>query len=157
MTAPATETVCEVRWADLDPNGHARHTAFMDWATHSRLVAFASAGLPATRFHGLGIGPVIFREEADYLREVQSGDRVRVSLEFTGASADWKHFRIRHRLTRQDGVACATVVVRGSWLSLAERRVVVPPPEIVRACEAMPRAADFGWLVPGSRPPAGGP
>ena len=148
----AFTTTCEVRWADLDPNGHARHTAFMDWATHCRLAAFASQGIPTGRFHELGVGLVIFREETDYLREVSGGDRITVSFEFAGASPDWKHFRIRHELARQDGVHCATVVVRGSWLDLRQRKVVVPPEPIVRACEALPRASDFEILASGRHP-----
>jgi len=55
----AFTTTCEVRWADLDPLGHARHTAFMDWATHSRLAAFASQGVTSGRFLELGVGPVV--------------------------------------------------------------------------------------------------
>jgi len=147
----AFTTVCEVRWADLDPNGHARHTAFMDWATHSRLAAFAAQGVTTGGFQSLGVSPVIFREETDYLREVSGGDRITVAFEFVGASPDWKHFRIRHLLSRQDGVHCATVVVRGSWLNLGDRKVVVPPEAIVRACQALPRSADFEVLVSGKR------
>ncbi len=143
----AFTTTCEVRWADLDPNGHARHTAFMDWATHCRLVAFAAQGATTERFQELGVAPVLFREETDYLREVSGEDRITVSFEFTGGSADWKHFRIRHVLTRRDGAHCATVVVRGAWLNLRERKVVVPPEPIVRACQALPRSADFEVLA----------
>jgi acyl-CoA thioester hydrolase len=143
--APIT-TTCEVRWADLDPNGHARHTAFMDWATHSRLAAFASQGVTTGRFQELGVGPVIFREETDYLREVGGEDRITVGFEFTGGSPAWKHFRIRHVLTRLDGVHCATVVVRGAWFDLRERKVVVPPEPIALACQALPRSADFEVL-----------
>ena len=143
----AFTTTCEVRWADLDPNGHARHTAFMDWATHCRLVAFAAQGATTERFHELGVAPVLFREEADYLREVSGEDRITVSFEFTGGSADWKHFRIRHVLTRRDGVHCATVVVRGAWLNLRDRKVVVPPEPIVQACRGLPRSADFEVLT----------
>ncbi|MEQ1800719.1 MAG: thioesterase family protein [Gammaproteobacteria bacterium] len=145
----AFTATCEVRWADLDVNGHARHTAFMDWATHCRVSAFAAHGITLARFSELGVGPVIFREEADYLREVVGNDRVTVDFAFTGGSADWKHFRIRHLLTRLDGVHCATVVVRGSWLNLRERKVVAPPEPIFQACEALPRAADFEVLVAG--------
>lgn len=146
----AFTTICEVRWADLDPLGHARHTAFLDWATHCRIAAFAAQGVTSGRFQELGVGPVIFREEADYLREVSGEDRITVSFEFTGGSPDWKHFRIRHVLTRLDGVHCATVVVRGAWLNLRERKVVVPPEAIVQACRALPRATDFEVL--GGRP-----
>ena len=147
MTAPTT--TCEVRWADLDPNGHARHTAFMDWATHSRIAAFASRGLTIERFKELGVGPVIFREETDYLREVSGDDRITVSMELTGASPDWKHFRFRHQLTRRDGVPCATVVVRGAWFNLQERKVVPPPAPIADACASLPRSADFEVLGSG--------
>ncbi len=49
----AFTTTCEVRWADLDLNGHARHTAFMDWATHCRVRAFAGA---SADFEVLGSG-----------------------------------------------------------------------------------------------------
>ncbi|MEO7385855.1 MAG: acyl-CoA thioesterase, partial [Gammaproteobacteria bacterium] len=142
----AFTTTCEVRWADLDPNDHARHTAILDWATHGRIEAFASQGLTGGVFLELGIAPVIFREEADYYREVNGGDRVTVSCEFTGGSPDWKHWRIRHELLRRDGVHCATVVVRGAWLDLKARRVVVAPPAIFRACDALPRSEEFESL-----------
>jgi acyl-CoA thioester hydrolase len=143
---PPFTATCEVRWADLDANGHARHTAFLDWATHCRVAAFGSQGLTMARFAELGVGPVIFREEADYLREVGGNDRITISCQFTGASPDWKHFRIRHELARGDGEHCATVVVRGSWLDLAARRVVAPPAVIVQACAALPRSPDFEVL-----------
>ena len=134
---------CEVRWADLDPNGHVRHTVFMDWATQCRVAVLTAAGLSPRRFQELGMGPVLFREEADYLREVGAGDEITVTLELAGASADHKHFLIRHKLVRRDGVHCATVVVRGAWFDLKTRKVGAPPAEIAAAFEAFPRAADF--------------
>ena len=147
-------TCCEVRWADLDPNGHARHTAYLDWATHNRMTAFATCGLSLARFNAIGIGPMLFREEADYLREVQEDDQVSVSFEVIGASVDWKHWRIRHRLARRDGVPCAVVVARGAWFDLRAGKVSPPPPEFAQACELLPRASDFEVLVSGRRPHA---
>ena len=137
------ETQCEVRWADLDPNGHVRHTAFMDWATQCRVAALTAVGLPPKRFQELGCGPVLFREETDYLREVDGGDRITITLELLAASPDWKHWQIRHRLTRRDGVHCSTVVVRGAWFDLRTRKVVAPPPAIAEAFASFPRAAGF--------------
>ena len=144
-------STCEVRWADLDANGHARHTAYMDWATHCRVSAFGSQGATMALFAEVGVGPVIFREETDYLREVGGNEQITVDFHFTGGSPDWKHFRIRHELTRSDGTPCAVVEVRGAWIDLKARRVVAPPPAIVRACEALPRTAGFEVL--GGRKP----
>lgn len=144
---PTYVTQCEVRWADLDPNGHVRHTVFMDWATQCRVAALASVGLTPKRFQALGCGPVLFREETDYLREVDAGETVTVALELVGASADHKHFAIRHRLAKRDGTPCATVLVRGAWFDLATRKVRPPPDEIARAFEGFPRAGDFAEIV----------
>lgn len=140
------ESRCEVRWADLDPNGHVRHTVFMDWATQCRVAVLAAHGLTPRRFQELSCGPVLLREETDYLREVGAGDEIRVVLELVGASADWKHFIIRHRLTRRDGVHCATVLVRGAWFDLKTRKVIVPPPPIAEAFSHFPHAADYALI-----------
>ena len=145
-------TSCEVRWADLDPNGHARHTAFMDWATHARDALIAAEGLTPARFQQLGVGPVLFREETDYLREVHGGDTITVSLELIGLSDDLRHFRIRHRLVRQDGVECGRVVIRGAWFDLAARKVVTPPDEIAQVAGKLPRADDFAPITKDDRP-----
>ncbi|MGE0434505.1 MAG: acyl-CoA thioesterase [Planctomycetota bacterium] len=151
-TPPAFFTArCEVRWSDLDPNGHARHTAFMDWATHCRVAAFAAQGLTAEVFVRIGVGPVLFREETDYLREVNGGDTITVSLEVIGMSDDYRHFRIRHVLRRSDGVHCGTVVVRGAWFDLRTRKVVAPPDEIRRVADSMPRADDYAVIEKGER------
>ena len=139
----AFETRCEVRWADLDPNAHVRHTVFMDWATQCRVAALAAVGLTPHRFQELACGPILFREETDYLREVGAGDEITVALEVTGASADWKHWIIRHRLQRRDGEHCAKVVVRGAWFDLTARKVVAPPAPIGAGFATFPRAADF--------------
>lgn len=144
-------TQCEVRWADLDPNGHVRHTVFMDWATQCRVAVLTAAGLSPHRFQELGVGPVLFREETDYLREVGAGDRITVELELLGASADHKHFLIRHQLTRRDGVRCATVVVRGAWFDLESRKVVAPPPAIAAAFDGFPHAAEFAPIERAAR------
>lgn len=134
---------CEVRWADLDANAHVRHTAYMDWACTCRVEAFAAVGLTMERLGELGVGLILFREETDYLREVTAGDRVTVTFEMAGGAPDWKHWQIRHRLYRRDGVQCAVVVVRGAWMSITERRVITPPPEISAATQRLPRAVDF--------------
>ena len=42
----------DVRWADLDPNQHVRHTAYADYGTHVRMSWLASAGFDAARLLG---------------------------------------------------------------------------------------------------------
>ena len=68
----------EVRWADMDPNRHLRHSVYLDYAAQTRVALFSDYGLPMDNIAKLGLGPVLFREEIKYVREVNSREEVTV-------------------------------------------------------------------------------
>jgi acyl-CoA thioester hydrolase len=139
----------EVRWADLDPNAHMRHTAYMDYAAQARVAFLTEHGFGLPEFHAAMVGPVLFKETTDYLREVRANERITVSIEVCGASANGKHFRIRHEIRKHDGVVAARVEVTGAWLDLRARKVCEPPAALRAAMDAMPRSADFAEIPSG--------
>jgi acyl-CoA thioester hydrolase len=49
---------------------------------------------------------------------------------------------MRHRILRGDELA-ATLEVDGAWLDLRARKIVAPPPDLVRAFDTMGRTEDF--------------
>ncbi|MEJ7660541.1 MAG: acyl-CoA thioesterase [Hymenobacter sp.] len=51
-----------VRWAELDPNGHMRHSAYADFAADLRVNWLASLGYNVPKFAELRLGPILFRE-----------------------------------------------------------------------------------------------
>lgn len=55
-----------VAWADLDANGHVANTAFLDYATETRLSCFAEHGFTARDFAAAGFGPVVLRDVVHY-------------------------------------------------------------------------------------------
>jgi acyl-CoA thioester hydrolase len=138
----------EVRWADLDPNGHMRHTSYMDCAAQARVGLLNDYGFTLERFRALGIGPVLFREEAQYLREVRANERIRVTAEIAGLSPNRRHWRIRHRIFKLDGELACVVTVQGAWLDLAARKIAVPPAELAQAMEQAPRTEDYAEFEP---------
>lgn len=138
----------EVRWADLDPNGHMRHTAYMDCAAQARVGFLNADGFTLERFRALGIGPVLFREEAQYLREVRANERLRVTTEIAGLSPNRKHWRIRHQIFKADGELACVVNVQGAWLDLRARKIVPSPAELTQAMEKVPRTQDFAEFEP---------
>lgn len=138
----------DIRWADLDPNGHMRHTAYMDYAAQARVGFLAADGFTLERFQKLHIGPVLLREETQYLREVRANSRITVVTEVSGLSANRKHWRIRHRIFNQDNELACVVDVQGAWLDLVERRIVPPPAELLQAMERAPRTEDFSEFTP---------
>src|SRR5262245_53079099 len=155
MDEAATEfsVPMEVRWADLDPNGHVRHSVYYDWGAQVRLTYLERHGVGVTWMGRNGIGPVLFREEARFRRELRFGDELRMDLQISAASTDGRKWQMRHRLFRGDELA-ATLEIDGAWLDLRARKVTVPPPEMVAAFDQAARSDDFTVLT--SRPAAPG-
>lgn len=138
----------DIRWADLDPNGHMRHTAYMDYAAQARVGFLAADGFTMERFQQLHIGPVLLYEETQYLREVRANQRIAVTTEVSGLSPNRKHWRIRHRILNQDGELACVVNVQGAWLDLVARKIVTPPAELLQAMEQAPRTGDYSEFTP---------
>ena len=71
----------EVRWADLDPNRHLRHTAYNDFGSHVRVRFFSEHEFGPDYFGRHQFGPVLFREEVVFLKEVGMTDTVKVDMQ----------------------------------------------------------------------------
>jgi acyl-CoA thioester hydrolase len=140
-----------VRWADCDVNGHMRNTAYSEYATEVRVGYLAEGGFPFERFVELGFGPVILREEIDYLHEVRLGERVEVDLTVLGLSPDCARFRFGHDFAKA-GKACARIVLAGGWLDLRKRRLIPAPEPLASVMRAAPRGEGFAELPPLRRP-----
>jgi acyl-CoA thioester hydrolase len=130
-------------WADVDPNGHARHTVYGDYAVDVRLRFLAENGFSMARFQEFHFGPVLLEEHNRYLREVRLGDSLRINIRFAGASADFSRWIIEHEVFRQDGKKAAILRLEGAWLDLETRRMVSPPVELQQAFASAPRTPDF--------------
>lgn len=133
----------EIRWADLDPNGHMRHSAFLDYGAQIRLSAMAENGLTIAGMTKMGVGPVLFKESIEYHREIRGGESIRVSNELTGLSKNGKHWRMRHVIRKTDGETAAIIEVQGAWLDLKARRIAPAPEEVRDIIDAMPHSSDF--------------
>lgn len=137
-----------LRWADLDPNGHVRHSIYYDWGAMVRLAYLTGKGVGLDWMARTGIGPVLFREEARFLRELRFGDELRMDLALSAASPDGRKWQMRHRILRGEEVT-ANLEVDGAWLDLRARKIVAPPTELVRAFDTLGRSADFTVLTSG--------
>jgi acyl-CoA thioester hydrolase len=119
-----------VRWAELDPNGHMRHSAYADFAADQRVQWLASHGFDIKRFTELQMGPILFREETKYLKEIHAGEQIRVEGRLLGGAPDGSRWTIEHTIYKADGRVAATVTVDGAWLDLARRKLTVPPADL---------------------------
>ncbi len=132
-----------VRWADCDANGHMRNTAYSEYAIDVRIAFLDARGFGFDQFRACGFGPVVLREEIDYLRELRMGDTVQVDFRQLGMTADGTRWRVRHELKRPDGKLAARIVLEGGWMDMRTRRLAPPPPLLRDALAQVPR--DEGW------------
>lgn len=135
-----------LRWADMDPNFHLRHSVYYDFGAAARMDFFIENDLTPEVMQQLHFGPILFREEAVFRREIRFGDEIFINLLITRLRRDFSRFSIRHEITRADGTLCAVMNVDGAWIDTRLRKLA-PPPELVgRISENAPKSADFEWL-----------
>lgn len=135
-----------VRWSDLDANRHVRNTIFSELATHTRFRLLESHGFSQERFESLRFGPVMFREEIRYRRELRFGEDVTVSVLFAGLSLDGSQWRVHQEVTRADGKQAAVLTIDGAWIHLESRKLTRPPLELLELLQDLPRTRDFEVL-----------
>ena len=123
-------TTYRTRWADMDPNGHMRHSAYADYAADQRLVLLSEWGYDIKEFARLRLGPILFREETTFLKEVSIGEQIRVDSRLRSVNDDGTRWSIMHTIYKADGRVAATVAVEGAWLDLDRRKLTVPPAEL---------------------------
>lgn len=149
---PAFVQRFEVRWSDLDANRHLRNTIYSEFATHTRFRLLESHGFSQARFEALRFGPVMFREEIRYRRELVFGDTVTVSVLFAGLSPDGSQWRVVQEVTRPDGKQAAVLTIDGAWIHLDTRKLIAPPAELLALIQRLPRTKDFEQLRSVIRP-----
>jgi len=133
-------------WAEMDANAHMANTAYLSKCVDARMGFFKRSGFPVTEFAKRQIGPVVRRDEIEYFREIALMEPITITLALGGLAPDCTRFRLVNEILTGDGKLAARVKSEGGWLDLAARKLIVPPPELQAALNAMPRTADFETL-----------
>ncbi|MGJ1263314.1 acyl-CoA thioesterase [Sphingobacterium spiritivorum] len=133
----------QVIWAQIDANRHMRHSAYADICAQARSNMLKKIGLSLDQFASQGIGPILFREELIYHREVRLDEYVSVKIVLTKFNLANARFSFRHEVYKEDGVKAATVNVDGAWLDIKARKLVNIPEEWYVFMQHVPKADDY--------------
>lgn len=137
----------QLRWSDLDPNFHLRHSVYYDWGALCRITFLNQHGLTADVMTRLNLGPILFREECVFRKEVRSGDAVSIDVKLLKARTDFSRWSFQHRILKSETTVAALLTVDGAWLNTALRKLATPPEEIKAVFEAMPKSEEFAWIA----------
>ena len=145
MSPPFRQPVV-LRWADIDANFHLRHSVYYDLCAMQRMDVLAEVGLTMADMQRERLGPILFREECIFRREIKLGDPVFLEVALYRLSRDRRKFGFAHRFVSADGTLLATLTVDGAWMDTAKRKLMVPPEAAVLSIDRLPHTADFSWL-----------
>lgn len=136
----------QIRWADIDANRHLRHSVYYDFGASMRMDALSSEGLTMQKLVELKMGPILFREEAIFKREILFGDEITIDVEIVRSRKDFSRWSLRHNLVKADGTLAAIINIDGAWIDLVKRKLTVPDEFIVHIFEKFPRSQDFEFV-----------
>lgn len=136
----------EIRWSDLDANGHVNYAAYIDATGDLRFRFFAEHGFPPERFEQLGVGPIFTAVHAQFLREVRMGETVTITYTLTGLSPQGGRWKVHHDVLKSNGKKAVLIDLEGAILDLSTRKPALPTPELLQTFNLIPRTADFEVL-----------
>jgi acyl-CoA thioester hydrolase len=133
----------EIRWSDIDPNFHVLHSKYYDYAAYCRMSFMTAHGITPAIMMEKNIGPIIFREECLFKKEIKFGDELTVTILLDKLSADYRKWTMINELFINRDTLAAVVTVEGAWMDTKFRKVTVPPESFKTGFDAMPRTENF--------------
>lgn len=138
--------IVQVRWSDLDPNFHIRHSVYYDWGAFCRGQFLNQYGLTTGVMQQLKIGLILFREECIFRKEIQLEDEVQINLHLMRSKKDFSRWSIQHQIVKNGNVLSAVINVDGAWLDVIHRKLAVPPQQVHDVFSNMPQGEGFEWM-----------
>ncbi|MEM8521683.1 acyl-CoA thioesterase [Flavobacterium sp. PL12] len=133
-----------LRWSDLDPNFHVRHSAYYDFGAQHRIEILESLGLTMKVLQQQHFGPILFREECVFRKEIKLADKITMQTKISKMRPDAARWSIIHEFLNEEGNLCAVITVDGAWMDTKLRKIAYPTPEIaVEAISLFPKSEDF--------------
>ncbi|WP_323787627.1 thioesterase family protein [Psychroserpens sp.] len=137
----------EIRWSDIDANGHLANSAYTNFMSHARMGFFMAYGFSMETLTEFGIGPVVFYEHTYYYKESFLGKPITVTVEVSGLSEDGMFFKFEHNLYDKKGNHLASSDMLGSWIDINTRKLTVLPEALLLQSEGFPKTKHFKLLT----------
>ena len=116
----------EIRWADLDPNYHVLHSRYYDFGAFCRMSVFIEHGLTPELMTQYNIGPILFREQCFFKKEILFGDKMDITFMLVKHTDNFSRWSISHEIFKNN-ILAAQIEVDGAWIDTVKRKLASPP------------------------------
>jgi acyl-CoA thioester hydrolase len=137
----------QIRWADIDQNRHLRHSVYYDYGAMMRMHVLQSNGLTTQKLEELKVGPILFREEAIFKREIKLEDHITITVELLKSTENYARWSLRHHFLKADNSLAAIVTIDGAWMDLEKRKLAVPDDFVRQVFAQFPKSQEFEWAI----------
>ena len=135
----------EIRWSDIDPNFHLRHSAYYDFGAFVRISFMTENELTPFVMQQQKTGPILFREECVFKKEIHFHDMVEVNMLLTNCTKDMSRWTIIHEIWKNGNTLSAIITVDGAWIDTVHRKLTTPPALFASVFARIPTTTDFTW------------
>ena len=136
----------EVRWADLDPNFHMLHSKYYDLGAYITMCFLTDHGITPMVMQEYHIGPILFREECIFKKEIRFNDKVEIDFVICKSKEDQSRWSMQHHITINGSTLAAIITIDGAWMDTRKRKLVQPTEFFASAFKEIPRSKDFTWI-----------
>ncbi len=137
----------KTKWADFDANRHMRHTAYNDYAAEVRVRYFKEQGMSIEDFAKENLGPILFKEETSFYKEIHMGEDITVNLTLKALSNKLERWKLQHQLFNEADKLAAQVNVYGAWIDLHKRKLATPSEKFKNLFSSLDKTEDFEEIV----------
>jgi acyl-CoA thioester hydrolase len=120
-----------LRWSDLDPNFHLKHSSYYDLATQHRMDMLQHYGLTLDDMEAGQFAPILTREECLFYREIKYTDKVFINLKLKEVNEDGSKWTLVHEFVDDQGKKKAQITVEILWFNIKSRRILKPLPDVL--------------------------
>lgn len=133
----------EIRWSDIDPNFHVLHSKYYDYCANARMQVLAENGVTMQAIQQEKVGPILFREECVFKRELNFGDNIEIRIKLIQADIDFARWSFVNEIWKNGDILAAVVTVDGAWMDTEKRKLAIPPERFKKAFAAISKTEKF--------------
>ncbi len=133
----------EIRWSDLDPNFHVKHSSYYDFGAYCRVAFLMDNDITPEVMMLHSLGPILFREECLFKREIKFGDAITIDLKLASVSGNYKKWTMMHEIFKNNDMLCAKISIDGAWMDTRLRKIISPPEIFKIALDTLPKTENF--------------
>lgn len=137
----------DIRWSDIDANFHLRHSVYYDMGAFLRMSFLTENGLSAAVMQQQHIGPILFREECVFKKEIHFSDAIEMNVQLVKSTEDMGRWTMRHEIWKNGDTLCALITIDGAWMDTSLRKLAIPPENFREVFNGLPKSADFEWII----------